>query len=101
MGRLEWRELKSLRKMCVDTRANIMDFRGNETPAREIGLRLVGADQPYRLGGPSGFGYDEKTGKGSCGGGEKRRKMPSRSKWPLGVYRKYNFMADFAKELFP
>jgi hypothetical protein len=68
MGCLEWLELKSLRKY-VD---NIRGMRVNSTPAREIGLRLVGADQPYRAGGPSGFGCDEtKIAEGSCAGGAK------------------------------
>ena len=72
MGSLESLGLESLRKKCVDSGTNIREFRATETPAGEIGLRLVGADQPYRGGGPSGFGCDEtKIGEqGSGAGGE-------------------------------
>ena len=51
-----------MRKSCVVPGENWARYgfycRPIKTPLREIELRLVGADQPYRQGGPSGFGCD-------------------------------------------
>jgi hypothetical protein len=63
MGRLLYTlSEKRMRKGCVvpDKNEGRYSFycRPIKTPLREIELRLVGADQPYRQGGPSGYGCE-------------------------------------------